>query len=187
MARSLTVLWLALIVAFALAGCGGGDKGGGTSVRAKQTAAQTTANVSDDTVAATDRTNRLLDTWSDHLLRALLAGRDRGRAAASGNAAAFQRADRRLQRWLRPVLHYARDARVVMSQFQPSRLTRAVIRDGDAWTHWALEIKTHPNVNFNEATRIADLGVVGFRAHETAYRAAGSTPPAAFQRGPDQR
>ena len=129
----------------------------------------------------------MLDTWSDKLLTTMLAAQTRGKAAASGNAAAYKKADAKLRPLLRDVNHLAAQGRSVMFQFPASDVRRLVVADGDAWQVWALPLLGDRDPSMQKARRIADLGAQALVAHEAAYRAAGKAPPLAFQRRADQK
>lgn len=117
----------------------------------------------------------------------MLAAQTRGKAAASGNAAAYKKADAKLRPLLRDVNHLAAQGRSVMFQFPASDVRRLVVADGDAWQVWALPLLGDRDPSMQKARRIADLGAQALVAHEAAYRAAGKAPPLAFQRRADQK
>lgn len=53
--------------------------------------------------------------------------------------------------------------------------------------HGGLKLLEPGEVSLAKARRIADLATVAYAKHEEAYRAAGKTPPPAFQRRADQK
>jgi hypothetical protein len=82
-----------VLVALLLASCGDSSEpadqatdSGGTSAAQRST---------ED---AERRAGRLLDKWSDQLVRALLVARDRGEAAQAGDRDAYEEADAKLPR-----------------------------------------------------------------------------------------
>lgn len=136
---------------------------------------------------AKPRAGRLLDDWSTTLLTTLIVARARGQAAQTGDQAAYATADEKLRPDLRRVRRFAAQGRAVMSQFPDGSLRRAVVADGDAWQAWGLKLLEPGEVSLAKARRIADLATVAYAKHEEAYRAAGKTPPPAFQRRADQK
>ena len=137
--------------------------------------------------SAKPRAARLLDDWSGTLLAALVAARERGSGAETGDRAAYEDADAELRPRLREVKRFAPQGRVVMSQYPDGELRRAVVADGDAWQEWAIRILGDRSVTLDEARKVADLGATAFAAHERAYELAGRKPPPALQRRPDQQ
>lgn len=152
-----------------------------------QSGASTGAAPAAATAEARPRAGRLLDDWSKTLLTTLLAVRARGQAAQAGDQAAYDDADAKLRPRLRKVKRFAAQGRAVMSQFPDGRVRKAIVADGDAWQEWALALLELGEVSLTKGRRIADLGSAAFAAHEEAYRAAGKTPPPAFQRRADQK
>jgi hypothetical protein len=135
---------------------------------------------------AKERTQRLLDDWSDALFSAILTAKERAKAAQSGRESAYKRADRSLRHQLERIKMFASQGRAVTSRFDPA-LRRVVVADGDAWQEWAAAILAEDEISLPRAREIADLAIAGFVKHEDAYAAIGQKPPPAFQRRPDQQ
>jgi hypothetical protein len=175
--------WLALVssVIF-LAGCGGEEQSahsrGGSGAGAS--AEQSTHTPNADAVNAD--AVRLLESWRPKLVKVVMLQRDRAKAFEAGDFGKAARHERRVLRNLRPMEKWGRQARTTFIDAARSRVTRATIRAGDAWSEWAYTTRTDPpRGDFAKAQHIADLAAVGLRRSRQAYRSAGEPLPPEFQ------
>jgi hypothetical protein len=190
---SRTAAAAALLLTLAVAGCGSDNDGTGKPV-AKTTPAATAAptvtvapdatvepEATPDVFVVHDNAETLLFDWTETIVPILLTARDRGKAYQAGDVAKNDRLTRRLIRQLRPVTKWGRDARKAFVDAEPDKATRAVTAAGDAWTKWALALRTTEAIDYDEGARIADLGVTAIRHTRRAYKALGEDIPPVWQ------
>lgn len=128
---------------------------------------------------------KLLASWTRDLVPVLYALKRRAdldRAEKFGSALA---AGRRVERRVRPVLNFGRDARKSFLSSDQTPLVEAMVATGDAWTRWALSVERllPSGGDFADSQRVADLSVTAIRSQRRAYRLAGVAIPAVWRTG----
>jgi hypothetical protein len=173
--RAITIVAFVLL----LASCGGSSNSpSATSTSSASTSASTTEAPTDARAAARE----VLHGMEDPLLSTVLTARDRAQASDAGDTEKAARLERSLNRKLKRVQGFGRDARERLINVLDTPEAKATTKAADAWTHWAFELRSHPPANnFKQAQHIADLATVAIRDYQAAYRAIGEQAPPAFR------
>jgi hypothetical protein len=174
------------MLALALVGCGNEDTDAtdastGRSDTPTQTATKTEPAATPEPDPNSDGL-AALRSMEDPLLATLITARDRREADEAGDVAKAVRLEARMNRQLKTVMKFGREARKRLIDIRSTPQAKAVTAAADGWTEWAYELRTNPPAgDFDQARHISDLAVDALAATQDAYEAVGTQPPPAFR------